>query len=55
MIHEFYDRLLLDDKISDKNAVLLSLYMCSNKNKKSEIEYGEVCSCLWEEKKTISK
>ncbi len=42
LIHEFHDRLLLDDKLSDKTALLLSLYMCSNENKKSEIEYGKV-------------
>jgi hypothetical protein len=42
MIHEFHDKLLLDDKPSDKTALLLSLYMCSNKNKQSEITYDEV-------------
>ncbi|MGA3191145.1 MAG: hypothetical protein ABSD73_01370 [Candidatus Bathyarchaeia archaeon] len=42
IIHEFHDKLLLDDKPSDKTALLLSLYMCSNKNKQSEITYGEV-------------
>lgn len=42
LIHEFHDKLLLDEKPSDKTALLLSLYMCSNKNKKSEIEYTEV-------------
>ena len=41
-IHEFHDKLLLDDKPSDKNALLLSLYMCSNRNKQSEITYDEV-------------
>jgi hypothetical protein len=44
IIHEFQDKLLLDDKPSDKTALLLSLYMCSNKNKKSGIKYGEVKS-----------
>lgn len=42
LIHEFHDKLLLDDKPSDKTALLLSLYMCSNKNKQSEITYDEV-------------
>lgn len=42
IIHEFHDKLLLDDKPSDKTALLLSLYMCSNKNKQSEITYDEV-------------
>jgi len=42
LIHEFHGRLLLDDKPSDKTALLLSLYMCSNENKKSEIEYSRV-------------
>jgi hypothetical protein len=42
LIHEFHDRMLLDDKPSDKTALLLSLYMCSNEHKKSEIEYGSV-------------
>lgn len=42
IIHEFYGKLLLEDKPSDKTALLLSLYMCSNKNKQSEITYEEV-------------
>lgn len=42
IIHEFHDKLLLDDKPSDKTALLLSLYMCSNKNKQSGIAYEEV-------------
>jgi hypothetical protein len=42
IIHEFHDKLLLDDKPSDKTALLLSLYMNSNKNKQSEIKYDEV-------------
>lgn len=42
VIHEFYDKLLLDDKPSDKTALILSLYMCSNRNKQSEITYDEV-------------
>ncbi len=42
IIHEFHDKLLLDNKISDKTALLLSLYMSSNKNKQSEIPYDEV-------------
>lgn len=42
IIHEFHDKLLLDDKPSDKTALLLSLYMCSNKSKQSEIPYDEV-------------
>jgi hypothetical protein len=42
IVHEFHDKLLLDDKPSDKTALLLSLYMCSNKSKQSEITYDEV-------------
>jgi len=42
IIHEFHGKLLLDDKPSDKIALLLSLYMCSNKNNLSEIIYDEV-------------
>lgn len=42
IILEFHDKLLLDDKPSDRTALLLSLYMCSNKNKQSEITYDEV-------------
>ena len=42
LIFEFYDRLLLDDNLSDLDAVLLALYMCCNKNKRAEVNYNEV-------------
>jgi hypothetical protein len=42
IIHEFHDKMLLDEKPSDKTALLLSLYMCSNKNKTPEIKTSEV-------------
>jgi hypothetical protein len=42
LIHEFQDKLLIDDKPSDKNALLISLYMCCNAERLSEIPYDEV-------------
>jgi len=42
VIYEFHDKLFLDDKLSGTNALLIAFYMCSNKNKCSEVEYNEV-------------
>jgi len=42
LIHVFHDKLFLERKLSDLKGVLISLYMCNNKNKKAEVDYNEV-------------
>lgn len=42
LTHEYYDRFLLDDSISNLDGVLLSIYLIDKKNKKSCAKYDEV-------------
>lgn len=38
----FHDKLLLDDKINNTSALLLAIYMISNKDKKSMVQKSKV-------------
>jgi hypothetical protein len=42
IINVFHEKLLLDDKLSGGDALLIALYMCSNKSKMAEVNYNEV-------------
>jgi hypothetical protein len=42
IVYEFQDKLLMDNNLTDLNAVLTCIYMCCNKNKKAEVDYSEV-------------
>lgn len=37
----FHDKVFLDDEIKNTDALLIVVYMISNKNKKSEVGYNE--------------
>jgi hypothetical protein len=41
LFHEFHGKLLIDDKLTDSEVLLISVYMCCNKEQKAEISYYE--------------
>lgn len=42
LLHQYYDRFLADDSLSDLDVLLLSLYLIENKKKKSGATYKEM-------------
>lgn len=41
-VFDFHGKLLLNDNLTDSKALLISVYMCSNKNQAAEVPYSEV-------------
>ena len=42
LFHEFQGKLFIDDKLTDAKVLLISIYMCCNKNQKAEVPHAEV-------------
>jgi len=41
LLHKYYDRILVDDSLSDKDAILLAIYLIEKQNGKAGASYGD--------------
>lgn len=41
VFHKYYDRVLVDDSLSDKDAILLAIYLIEQQNGKAGVDYAD--------------
>ncbi len=41
LFHKYYDRILLDDSLSDKDAILLAMFLIEKQNEKAGVTYSQ--------------